>query len=79
MGWVGENVASGFTDGKALVSGWMHSPGHRANILSEHFRLMGIGAVKKDGVGTRPGLRHQGLTGEAKHLRAVARHWRRRP
>ena len=26
--------------------GWMHSPGHRANILNPDYTLMGIGARK---------------------------------
>lgn len=42
---VGENVASGFDTGRSVVNrGWMHSEGHRANILDPRFRLMGIGA-----------------------------------
>jgi len=49
MGYVGENVAYGYPTGGALVKAWMRSPGHRANILNTHYRLMGIGAVKKNG------------------------------
>lgn len=42
---VGENVAYGYPDGRAVVNkGWMRSPGHRANILRREFRLVGIGA-----------------------------------
>ena len=44
---VGENVAYGYSSGKAVVNeGWMNSEGHRANILNPRFRLMGIGARK---------------------------------
>ncbi len=50
MGWVGENVAMGYPDGKSAVRGWMKSPGHRANILHKPFRRMGIAAVKRHGV-----------------------------
>ncbi len=28
---------------RAIVRGWMHSAGHRANILNRHFRDVGIG------------------------------------
>ena len=44
---VGENVAYGYPSGRSVVNdGWMHSEGHRANILNPGFRLMGIGARK---------------------------------
>jgi uncharacterized protein YkwD len=47
----GENVAYGFSTGRSVVTdGWMHSSGHRANILERRYRLMGIGARKADGV-----------------------------
>lgn len=49
MGWAGENVAVGYTNGKAVVRAWLRSPGHRANILQRHFRLVGIAAVKVRG------------------------------
>ena len=52
---VGENLALGNYDGdEALVTAWMNSPGHRANILNKSFEEIGI-AVKKgvfDGVET---------------------------
>ena len=38
----GENIAFGYETPRALVSGWMHSPGHRANILSRHFHRIGV-------------------------------------
>lgn len=47
VGWVGENVAMGYPNGwSVVVQGWMRSPGHRANILSRRFRLMGLAARK---------------------------------
>ena len=42
----GENIAYGGSHlgkPKAIVRGWMHSPGHRHNILSPDFREVGIG------------------------------------
>jgi uncharacterized protein YkwD len=44
--WLGENIAWGSSSlGQPLeiVRAWMHSPPHRANILSRHFRDIGIG------------------------------------
>lgn len=40
--YTGENVAAGQTTIEAVVDGWMDSALHRANILSENFREMGI-------------------------------------
>ena len=40
--FAGENIAFGFETPGALVSAWMHSPGHRANLLSRHFHRIGI-------------------------------------
>jgi uncharacterized protein YkwD len=40
--FAGENIAFGFETPRALVSAWMHSPGHRANILSRHFHRIGV-------------------------------------
>lgn len=45
---VAENVAEGYGSGKAVVKGWMGSPGHRANILTERYRLLGVGAARDD-------------------------------
>ncbi len=46
----GENVAYGYSSGRATVRAWMHSPGHRANILSRTYRGMGLAARKSGGV-----------------------------
>jgi uncharacterized protein YkwD len=43
---VGENIAWGtlwLGTPRSIVAAWMASPGHRANILDEHFRDTGIG------------------------------------
>ena len=43
---VGENLALGdFTSSIDVVSGWMHSPGHRANILNKNFTEIGVSAI----------------------------------
>ncbi|MES2437366.1 MAG: CAP domain-containing protein [Patescibacteria group bacterium] len=40
---VGENLAMGnFADDKALVDAWMASPGHKANILHDRFKEIGV-------------------------------------
>ncbi|QIX25974.1 CAP domain-containing protein [Nocardioides sp. JQ2195] len=47
---VGENVAYGYPSGRSVVNrGWMHSDGHRANILQRRYRLIGVAARKGDG------------------------------
>jgi hypothetical protein len=45
---VGENIAMG-REPHAIHSGWMHSPGHRANILDVHFTALGVGVIEDDG------------------------------
>jgi uncharacterized protein YkwD len=45
---IGENLAWGSGSSGAarvLVNDWLHSPGHRANILDPGFRVIGIGAA----------------------------------
>jgi uncharacterized protein YkwD len=50
LSMVGENVAYGYPNGKAAVSAWMRSPGHKANILNSRYRLTAVGAYQdKDG------------------------------
>ena len=41
----GENIAAGQTSPQAVVSAWMNSSGHRANMLSQTFRDIGVGYV----------------------------------
>jgi uncharacterized protein YkwD len=46
---VGENIAWGSQElatPRSIVNGWMHSPGHRANILNRRFREIGIGVSR---------------------------------
>ncbi|MGW6419636.1 CAP domain-containing protein [Streptomyces sp. NPDC055055] len=44
----GENIAKGQSDAAAVMDAWMHSPGHRANILNCGFTEIGVG-VSTDG------------------------------
>ncbi|MFE7530481.1 CAP domain-containing protein [Kitasatospora sp. NPDC057542] len=39
----GENIARGQKDPAAVMSSWMNSPGHRANILNCSFKQLGVG------------------------------------
>jgi uncharacterized protein YkwD len=51
---VGENIAWGSWDYATpanIVDGWMHSPGHRANILNGRFREIGLGVARGAPVG----------------------------
>ncbi len=54
---VGENLAWG-EGAKAtpaqIVDAWMHSDGHRANILNGEFREIGIGIVNGTPIGSQP-------------------------
>lgn len=43
--YAGENLAVNFVDSKDVVVAWMASPGHRANILNEHYTEIGIGTA----------------------------------
>ncbi len=42
-GFVGENIAAGYTTPKAVVDGWIKSPGHRANMLNANYNEIGLG------------------------------------
>lgn len=39
----GENIAAGYTTARAVVDGWLKSPGHCANIMSANFKEVGVG------------------------------------
>lgn len=41
----GENIAMGYATPQAVVTGWMNSPGHRANILNASYTKIGVGYV----------------------------------
>ena len=42
----GENIAYGSVSADQMMTMWMSSPGHRANILNPRFTRIGIGAVR---------------------------------
>jgi uncharacterized protein YkwD len=39
---VGENLAVGYETAEGVVDSWMHSPGHRANVLKRAFDDVGV-------------------------------------
>ncbi len=41
----GENLAYGFLSSQQVVTGWMNSASHRANILDEHYKEVGFGVA----------------------------------
>ncbi|WLR52974.1 stalk domain-containing protein [Bacillus tianshenii] len=41
--YAGENIAAGYQSAKAVVQGWMKSPGHRENILKPEYKRLGVG------------------------------------
>ena len=42
-GWRGENIAAGYTTPGEVMTGWMNSSGHKANILNSNYREIGVG------------------------------------
>lgn len=45
----GENIAAGQTSAQVVMSAWMGSSGHRANILSSRFGRIGVGQAVING------------------------------
>jgi uncharacterized YkwD family protein len=45
----GENLASGQRTPESVVTAWMNSEGHRANIMSPNFSRIGVGYVTNSG------------------------------
>jgi len=41
--YAGENLAVNFTDSQALMTAWLNSPAHRANILGANYTQIGMG------------------------------------
>jgi uncharacterized protein YkwD len=39
---IGENVAVGYESATSVMTGWMNSAGHRANILNPQFKNIGV-------------------------------------
>lgn len=46
---LGENIAAGQKTPEAVVTAWMNSEGHRANIMSKNFTKLGVGYVNTSG------------------------------
>lgn len=42
----GENLAYGFNSADAVLNAWMHSPDHRANVLSNAYTQVGFGVAQ---------------------------------
>ncbi|MDP4161548.1 MAG: CAP domain-containing protein [Bacillota bacterium] len=43
----GENIAAKYTDGPAVIEGWMNSKGHRDTLLNKEFTHLGVGVYEK--------------------------------
>ncbi|WP_342430481.1 CAP domain-containing protein [Neobacillus sp. FSL H8-0543] len=43
----GENIAANYSDGPAVVEGWLNSKTHRESLLSEEFTHLGVGVYQK--------------------------------
>lgn len=48
--YVGENIAYGQRDPQQVMTAWMNSEGHRANILSTNVDYIGVGVTYRNGV-----------------------------
>ncbi len=44
-----ENIAAGYGSAKAVVQGWLDSPGHRRNIMSCGSKAVGVGLAYRGG------------------------------
>ena len=51
--YAGENIAMGYSTPDAVMTAWMNSAGHRANILSANFTTLGVGYVADGGYWTQ--------------------------
>ena len=49
----GENIAKGQRTAQEVVTAWMNSEGHRANILDAKFTHIGVGYVKDGNIWTQ--------------------------
>lgn len=47
--WAGENIAAGSSTAAGVMSQWVNSPGHYANIVSTSFREIGVGHSYQSG------------------------------
>ncbi|MEV8533817.1 CAP domain-containing protein [Streptomyces sp. NPDC051211] len=49
----GENVAYGYSTPEKVMTGWMNSPGHKANILNCSFKEIGVGLAQPNSYWTQ--------------------------
>lgn len=65
--YAGENLAKGFSADNEVISAWMASPEHRANILSTKFTNVGVASSTCDlsGIQTTIIVAHYGTTGSS--------------
>jgi len=42
---VGENIAAGYSSVEAVMQGWLESPGHCRNIMSDQYREFAVSRV----------------------------------
>lgn len=47
--WVGENIAAGQSSVTSVMSGWLASAGHCANIMRAEYRDVGVSCVQRSG------------------------------
>ncbi len=43
----GENIAANYTDGPAVVEGWLNSESHRTSMLNKYYTHIGVGVYQK--------------------------------
>jgi uncharacterized protein YkwD len=69
----GENLAKNFATDDGIMTGWMNSPGHRANILKTDFTDIGIATANcaLQGVQTTLVVAHYGSTGRSTATQAT--------
>lgn len=46
--YAGENIAAHYTDAPAVTMGWLNSPDHRSNMLSQDYSQLGVGAYMNE-------------------------------
>ena len=51
-GAVGENIAAGYPNLNAVVTGWLQSPGHCANLMNPNFTQFGLSSLNASGAAT---------------------------
>jgi uncharacterized protein YkwD len=61
---IGENLATGYPTPAAVVDGWMHSPGHRANILGADYDEVGVAIAPGSPVDKYNGPTYVAIYGE---------------